>query len=93
MALEKYAKIEPKLAQWMETNIPEGFTVFIRPESQRKKLRTSNMAERINKEIRRRTKVVGIFPNESAAMRLIAAILMEIHEEWSLANTYLSFLT
>ncbi len=92
MAIEKYAKTEPKLAAWMEINIPEGFTVFARPEPQRKRVRTSNLAERVNKEIRRRTKIVGTFPNEKSALRLISAILMEIHEEWSSdSKSYLPF--
>ena len=69
---------ESKLADWMENNIPETFTVFKLPSKHQKKLRTSNMAERVNKEIRRRTKVVGIFPNSQSCLRLITAILLEL---------------
>ena len=50
----------------MENNIPETFTVFKTPNKHQTKLRTSNMAERVNKEIRRKTKVVEIFPNDIA---------------------------
>ncbi len=49
------------------------------------------MLERLNREIRRRTKVVSIFPNEASCLRLVSALLMEIHEEWLTGRTYLSF--
>lgn len=88
-AVKKYAGSAPELSQWMEENIPEGLTVFSAPEIQRKKLRTSNLLERVNKEIKRRTRVVCIFPNPESCLRLIAAILMEISEEWQSATRYL----
>lgn len=90
IAVEKYQKTEPKLALWMEHNIPESLTIFAAPPQHQKKLRTSNMAERVNKEIRRRTKVVGIFPNEASCLRLVTAILQEMNEEWTQAKRYLN---
>jgi putative transposase len=80
--VQKYAQIAPALADWLEKNIPEGLTVFSFPASQRRRLRTSNGLERLSREIKRRTRVVSIFPNEAACLRLISAVLMEIHEEW-----------
>ncbi len=80
--VQKYAQAAPALADWLEKNIPEGLTVFSFPASQRHRLRTSNGLERLSREIKRRTRVVSIFPNEAACLRLISAILMEIHEEW-----------
>jgi putative transposase len=77
---------------WLETNIPEGLTVFAFPEAQRRVLRTTNGLERVNQEIRRRTRVVGIFPNDGACLRLVSAIAMEISEEWESGKAYLSFL-
>jgi transposase-like protein len=80
--VQKYAQMVPTLADWLEQNIPEGLTVFSFPASQRRRLRTSNGLERLSREIKRRTRVVSIFPNEAACLRLISAVLMEIHEEW-----------
>lgn len=89
--VEKYAKSASRLADWMEKNIPEGLTVFAFPTRHQRKLRTSNPIERLNREIRRRTAVVSIFPNEAACLRLISAVLMEFDEEWQTGRCYLSF--
>lgn len=80
--IKKHEKSEPKLVKWAEENIPEGFAVYSRPEDLHKKLRTSNLIERHNKELKRRTKVIGVFPNEASCLRLITAKLMELDEEW-----------
>jgi transposase-like protein len=88
-AVEKYAPMAPRLADWMEANIPEGFTVFSFPKVHQRRLRTSNGLERLSQEIKRRTRVVRVFPNEKACMRLISAILMEIGEEWEYGRLYL----
>lgn len=88
--VQKYAKSASRLADWMETNLPEGLTVFAFPEAHRKKLRTNNTQERLNREIGRRTDVVSIFPNEAACLRLVSAILMEQDEEWQTGRIYLS---
>lgn len=90
MAVKKYNGTATTLAAWMETALREGFTVFSFPESHRKRLRTSNLAERVNKEVKRRTKTVGIFPNVASCERLVTALLIEIDEEWMQANAYLS---
>lgn len=86
----KYAASAPKLAAWMETNLPEGFTVFAFPEPIRKRLRTSNLCEALNKAIRRRTRVAAIFPNEASCLRLVSAILMEISDDWESSKAYLN---
>ena len=87
--VEKYASLAPKLADWMEINIPEGFTVFSFPRAHQNRLRTSNYLERLNQEIKRRTRVVRVFPNEQSCLRLISAILMEVSEEWEYGKIYL----
>ena len=87
-SIQKYAEIAPKLSAWMEENLAEGFTVFDFPLEHRRTIRTTNSLERINKEIRRRTKVVGVFPNEASCLRLISALLMEISEEWQIGKHY-----
>jgi len=91
MTVKKYESGAAKLATWMEENIPQGLTVFDFPAEHRRRIRTTNGVERLNKEIRRRTRVVSIFPNEDACLRLVTAILMEISEEWETARIYLKF--
>lgn len=86
----KYEKIAPALSAWMETAIPEGLTVMLLAESLRKRLRTSNMCENLNLQIKRRTRVVGLFPNENSVLRLVTAILMEASEEWETGKSYLT---
>jgi len=87
---ECFAKENPKWVKWLEENIAEGFTVYRFPRSTHKKIRTVNGLERVNKEIRRRTRVVGIFPNEDSVLRLTSAVLAEIHEEWLTGRQYLN---
>lgn len=88
--VKKYSISEPKLAKWAEENIPEGFLVYQLPPGIRKKFRTSNLIERMNQEIKRRTHIIRVFPNEESCLRLITAILMEIHEDWISGRRYLS---
>ena len=80
--VNKWSHSEPKLAKWAETNIPEGFSVFTLPRKIHRNLRTSNLIERFNQELKRRTRVVRIFPNEESCLRLVSAVLMEIHDDW-----------
>ena len=87
--VEKYSKSAPDLARWMENAIPEGLTIFAFPENIRRRLRTSNMCETLNAQIKRRTRVAGLFPNEASILRLVSAILMDISEEWESGKTYL----
>ena len=87
---DKYRETAPKLAEWIEENIPEGLTVFALPTAHRKRLRTTNMLERLNKEIRRRTRVATLFPNEESLLRLASAVLMETHEDWQSQSRYLN---
>jgi len=89
--LARYEKSAPRLVAWAETNIPEGLTAFQFPADHWRRIRTSNPVERTNKEIRRRTRVATIFPNEDSCLRLVSAVLMEISEEWETGRVYLSF--
>ncbi len=89
-AVEKYSVIAPKLADWMEVNVSEGFTVFAFPKEHQRRLRTSNYMERLSQEIKRRTRIVRVFPNEPSCLRLVSAILMEIGEEWEFGRLYLN---
>ena len=84
--IRDYQKSAPKLVNWAKTALPEGFTVFAFDENLRKRLRTSNVVERLNREIRRRTKVPSMFPNEASCLRLVTAVVMEISEDWVVSN-------
>lgn len=88
--VEKYKDSAPKLSTWMEHNIPQGLTVMSFETRHQKRLRTTNMPERVNQELKRRTSVVGIFPNTDSCLRLVSAVLVEIDEKWSQGSKYLN---
>jgi transposase-like protein len=87
----KYEKTAPKLAAWMDANVPESFTVMKLPPSHRRRLRTTNMVERLNRELKRRTRVATLFPNDASLLRLATAILIEVSEEWETGKRYVTF--
>ncbi len=86
----KYEKTAAKLSVWMEENLPEGLTVFALPEGHRKRMRTTNMLERVHEELNRRTRVAGLFPNKASLLPLVSAVLMELSEEWETGKRYLN---
>lgn len=88
-AIEKYQKRAPEFAKWLEENIAEGLTIFQFPKEHWKKIRTTNGIERVNREIKRRTKVAVLFPNKESALRLVTGIIIEIQEDWVTARAYL----
>ncbi len=83
---EKY----PKLCAWVEENIEETLTFYRLPREHHKHLKSTNMLERLNQELKRRTHVIRIFPNEESCLRLIRALAVEIHEDWIEAHRYLN---
>lgn len=85
-----YAKSSPKLAAWLEENLPQGFTVFALPAAHQKRMRTANALERVNQELKRRTRVARLFPNEASLLRLVTALLAETSEEWEAGKIYLN---
>ena len=85
-----YGESQPRLASWAEENLPEGFAVFAFPETHRKRLRTSNACENVNGQIKKRTRVVGLFPSEESLLRLVTGVLIEISETWETGKTYLT---
>lgn len=89
-ALEIWAKEAPKLAEWAEENLPMGFAVFDLPIGHRTRLRTTNGLERINRELKRRTRVVSIFPNAESCLRLVSALLAEVDEDWMTGKIYIN---
>jgi transposase-like protein len=88
--LERWGQKYPKLCEWVEENIGETLTFYQLPLSHHKHLKSTNMLERFNEEIKRRTRVVRIFPNEASCLRLIRALAAETHEDWLEANRYLN---
>ena len=89
-AVEQWRKDAPKLAQWAEQNLPDGFAVFDYPPAHRVRLRTTNGLERINRELKRRTRVASIFPNAASCLRLVSALLAECDEDWMTGKIYLA---
>ena len=88
--LKKWEAKYPKLCNWVEANIEETFTFYRLPAEHHKHLKSTNMLERINEEIKRRTLVVRIFPNTASCLRLVRALTAEIHEEWIEGTRYLN---
>jgi len=89
--VQKYQHSAVRLSEWMAANIPEGLMVFSFPGAFRRLLRTTNGVERLHREVRRRARVVSIFPNQASCLRLVSAVLNEISEEWLTGRTYLAF--
>jgi putative transposase len=88
--LEKWAGKYPKLCAWVETNIEETWTFYRLPLAHHKHLKSTNLLERFNQEIKRRTLVVRIFPDEASCLRLVRAVAAEQHEEWMEGSRYLN---
>ena len=86
--IQKYARSTTRLPACMEKNLAEGFTVFDFPLEHLRSIRIINSLEGINKEIRRRTRVVDFFPNEASCLKMVSARLMEISEEWQISKCY-----
>ena len=84
--VEKYSKTQSRLAEWMEENVPEGLTAFAFPQDVRLFLRTNNISENINRQIKARTRLIPAFPNTDSLMRLVSAICAEMSDEWESSN-------
>jgi transposase-like protein len=77
-----FAKTAPKACACLEAAFEDALAVLDLPEKYRRRLRSSNMQERLNDEIRRRERVIRIFPNDAAAMRMVGALLAETNDDW-----------
>lgn len=81
--VDKYATTAPKLALWLEHNVPEALTVFSLPKNHRRKMRTSNLIERaVNQQIKQRTRKIRVFPNEDSLVRIVTGIIIRIENAW-----------
>jgi transposase-like protein len=90
IAVEDWRSTHPQLASWAQDNLIEGFTIFSFPIEHQIRLRTTNGLERLNREIKRRTKVASLFQNTGSCLRLISALLVEQDEEWLNTSIYLN---
>ena len=88
--LTKWQAKHPKLCDWVEENIEETLTYFCLPQQHHKHMKSTNMLERLNQELKRRTHVVRIFPNAASCLRLVRALAVETHENWLEAIRYLN---
>jgi putative transposase len=88
--LAKWQSTYPKLCGWVEEHIEETLTFYRLPRQHHKHLKSTNLLERLNEEIKRRTHVVRIFPNAASCLRLIRALAVEMHENWLEAHRYLN---
>jgi transposase-like protein len=90
LAVDSYRHTAPRLAAWIDDNVPEGLTIFDFPEHQRRNLRTTNLLENLNREVRRRTRVATIFPNDASLLRLVSAVLVEVSDGWETDRIYIA---
>jgi transposase-like protein len=88
--LAKWSGKYPKLTGWVEESIDETLTFYRLPRQHHKHLKSTNMLERLNEEIKRRTHVVRIFPNGESCLRLVRALAVETHENWLEQHRYLN---
>jgi putative transposase len=86
---DRWRRSHPKVAEHIEEHIEECLSCLVFPEAHRRRIRTTNGLERFNQEIKRRTRVVRIFPNREACLRLVTAIAVEQSEEWVTGRRYL----
>ena len=87
---DQYRAKCPKAIETLEAGLEDLLAFLAFPKLDARKISSNNMLERLNKEIRRRTKVVGIFPNPESYIRLVTVYLMEYSEDWSVTKAYLS---
>tara|TARA_R110001592_G_scaffold57554_1_gene174898 strand:+ start:156 stop:1376 length:1221 start_codon:yes stop_codon:yes gene_type:complete len=88
--LERWIQKHRKLCDWVEANIEETFTFYRLPRTHHKHLKSTNLLERLNQELKRRTHVVRIFTDEACCLRLVRALAVETHEDWIDSNRYLN---
>lgn len=88
--LKKWQGRYPKRCDWVEENIEETLTFYRWPQAHYKHLKSTNMLERINQELKRRSHVVRIFPNSASCLRLMRSLTVDIHEDWIEQHRYLN---
>ncbi|GAG48746.1 unnamed protein product, partial [marine sediment metagenome] len=87
--VKELEQIKPKIAHWLDMEIEACFTVYNLPSEHRKRMRSTNMIERFNQELLRRSRVIRIFPNSGSCIRLFSTMCMEQSEQWQTGCKYL----
>ena len=87
---KRWEKRYPKLTDWVEEHIAETLTFYRLPRQHHRHMKSTNLLERLNEEIKRRTRVVRIFPNQASCLRLIRALCAETHEDWLEGHRYIN---
>jgi len=90
VALKDWQVSHPQLSAWSEKNLPKGFAVFDLPEGHRVRMRTTNGLERLNKALKRRTRVATLIPSTNSCLRPVSALLAEQDGQWITAKIYLT---
>jgi putative transposase len=88
--IARWQGVYPRLCDWVKANIEETLTFYRLPIGHHRHLKSTNMLERLNEEIKRRTNVVRIFPNQESCLRLVRALAVETHEGWLEEHGYLN---
>jgi putative transposase len=88
--IERWQDRYARLTSWVEENIEQTLTYYCWPGQHHKHLRSTNMLERLNQELKRRTFVIRIFPNQASCLRLVRALAVEVHENWIEQHRYLN---
>ena len=88
--IEHWSGRSPAFAEWLEETIEQTLTVFHLPKGHQVRLRTTNNLEKLHQEVKRRTRVVRIFPNRRSCLRLVSALAMEQSDEWLTGSRYLT---
>ena len=88
--IQEYEKQYPKAIDTLEAGLEDSLQFYEFPEIDHRKISSTNMLERLNKEIRRRTKVVGVFPSMDSYIRLVSCYLIEYGEDWSTSRCYIN---
>jgi transposase-like protein len=87
--IEVLEPAKPVVSRWIEENIESSLSVYYLPASHRRKMKSTNMLERMNQELKRRSRVIRIFPNEASCIRVLGTLCMEQSEEWETGRRYL----
>ena len=88
--MKRWEKRYPKRTDWVEENIGETLTFYRLPPQHHRNMKSTNLLERLNEEIKRRTRVVRIFPNSASCLRLIRALCAQTHERSLEAHRYIN---
>jgi len=87
--VEELSRSRPELADWLEETVEDTLAIYALPPAHRRRLKSTNMLERVNQELKRRTRVIRIFPNAQSCLRSIGTLCMEYSEEWTTGRRYL----